>query len=123
MALINLLCISLSPNPRTVLIIIKIIVAMTAIITMITMLMVPIIIIVTIIAKLDSHQFANHVKIACQLDHHNELDHNGPFHNNQIDENYLQAAIYYFITALFMLLACFDTYFALPLNVSEKKKK
>ena len=98
-------------------------IAMITIITMITMLMVPIIIIVTIIAKLDSHQFANHVKIACQLDHHNELDHNGPFHNNQIDENYLQAAIYYFITALFMLLACFDTYFALPLNVSEKKKK
>jgi equilibrative nucleoside transporter 1/2/3 len=29
------------------------------------------------------------------------------------------AAIYYFITALFMLLACFDTYFALPLSVSE----
>jgi hypothetical protein len=29
------------------------------------------------------------------------------------------AAIYYFITALFILLACFDTYFALPLNVSE----
>ncbi|KAI5713540.1 hypothetical protein M8J76_001008 [Diaphorina citri] len=28
------------------------------------------------------------------------------------------AAIYYFITALFVLLACFDTYFALPLNVS-----
>ena len=28
------------------------------------------------------------------------------------------AAIYYFITALFILLACFDTYFALPLNVS-----
>ena len=27
------------------------------------------------------------------------------------------AAIYYFITALFILLACFDTYFALPLNV------
>lgn len=26
------------------------------------------------------------------------------------------AAIYYFITALFVLLACFDTYFALPLN-------
>jgi len=26
------------------------------------------------------------------------------------------AAIYYFITALFILLACFDTYFALPLN-------
>ena len=29
------------------------------------------------------------------------------------------AAIYYFITALFILLASFDTYFALPLNVSE----
>lgn len=28
------------------------------------------------------------------------------------------AAIYYFITALFVLLACFDTYFALPLIVS-----
>lgn len=28
------------------------------------------------------------------------------------------AAIYYFTTALFVLLACFDTYFALPLNVS-----
>ena len=28
------------------------------------------------------------------------------------------AAIYYFITALFILLACFDTYFALPLSVS-----
>lgn len=27
------------------------------------------------------------------------------------------AAIYYFITALFILLACFDTYFALPINV------
>lgn len=27
------------------------------------------------------------------------------------------AAIYYFTTALFILLACFDTYFALPLNV------
>lgn len=27
------------------------------------------------------------------------------------------AAIYYFITALFILLVCFDTYFALPLNV------
>ncbi|XP_077261146.1 NADPH-dependent diflavin oxidoreductase 1 isoform X2 [Temnothorax americanus] len=26
------------------------------------------------------------------------------------------AAIYYFITALFILLACFDTYFALPIN-------
>ena len=31
------------------------------------------------------------------------------------------AAIYYFITALFILLACFDTYFALPLNVSIQK--
>jgi len=31
------------------------------------------------------------------------------------------AAIYYFITALFVLLACFDTYFALPLNVSIMK--
>ena len=30
------------------------------------------------------------------------------------------AAIYYFITALFILLACFDTYFALPLNVRSK---
>lgn len=29
------------------------------------------------------------------------------------------AAIYYFITALFILLICFDTYFALPLNVSN----
>jgi equilibrative nucleoside transporter 1/2/3 len=29
------------------------------------------------------------------------------------------AAIYYFITALFVLLACFDTYFALPLNVRK----
>lgn len=28
------------------------------------------------------------------------------------------AAIYYFITAMFVLLLCFDTYFALPLNVS-----
>ena len=27
------------------------------------------------------------------------------------------AAIYYFISGLFLLLACFDTYFALPLNV------
>uniref|UniRef100_A0A1B6DIQ1 Equilibrative nucleoside transporter 1 n=1 Tax=Clastoptera arizonana TaxID=38151 RepID=A0A1B6DIQ1_9HEMI len=30
--------------------------------------------------------------------------------------NVRTAAIYYFITALFVLLACFDTYFALPLN-------
>lgn len=28
------------------------------------------------------------------------------------------AAIYYFITAILVLLICFDTYFALPLNVS-----
>lgn len=28
------------------------------------------------------------------------------------------AAIYYFIAAMFVLLLCFDTYFALPLNVS-----
>ncbi|XP_066582107.1 NADPH-dependent diflavin oxidoreductase 1-like [Prorops nasuta] len=30
--------------------------------------------------------------------------------------NIRTAAIYYFITALFILLACFDTYFALPIN-------
>lgn len=30
------------------------------------------------------------------------------------------AAIYYFIAAMFVLLVCFDTYFALPLNVSPK---
>ncbi|XP_063932101.1 equilibrative nucleoside transporter 1 [Zophobas morio] len=30
--------------------------------------------------------------------------------------NAKMAAIYYFITALFVLLVCFDTYFALPLN-------
>lgn len=29
------------------------------------------------------------------------------------------AAIYYFIGAMFVLLLCFDTYFALPLNVSD----
>jgi equilibrative nucleoside transporter 1/2/3 len=33
--------------------------------------------------------------------------------------NKKMAAIYYFITALFVLLVCFDTYFALPLNVSN----
>lgn len=33
-------------------------------------------------------------------------------------KNLKMAAIYYFITALFVLLICFDTYFALPLNVS-----
>lgn len=27
------------------------------------------------------------------------------------------AAIYYFIGAIFVILLCFDTYFALPLNV------
>ena len=32
--------------------------------------------------------------------------------------NIRTSAIYYFITALFILLACFDTYFALPLNVN-----
>lgn len=31
-------------------------------------------------------------------------------------KNLKMAAIYYFITALFVLLICFDTYFALPLN-------
>lgn len=31
------------------------------------------------------------------------------------------AAIYYFIAALFILLLCFDTYFALPLNVSTNE--
>ena len=36
-----------------------------------------------------------------------------------ISPNPRTAAIYYFITALFMLLACFDTYFALPLNVRK----
>lgn len=29
------------------------------------------------------------------------------------------AAIYYFIAAMIILLLCFDTYFALPLNVSK----
>lgn len=38
-----------------------------------------------------------------------------------ISPNPRTAAIYYFITALFMLLACFDTYFALPLNVSQTR--
>lgn len=33
------------------------------------------------------------------------------------------AAIYYFIAAMFVLLACFDTYFALPLNVSIEYAK
>lgn len=34
--------------------------------------------------------------------------------------NVRMSAIYYFITALFVLLVCFDTYFALPLNVSAE---
>jgi hypothetical protein len=38
-----------------------------------------------------------------------------------VSPNKRTAAIYYFITALFVLLACFDTYFALPLNVSTMK--
>lgn len=33
--------------------------------------------------------------------------------------NQRMQAIYYFITALFILLLCFDTYFALPLIVSR----
>lgn len=32
------------------------------------------------------------------------------------------AAIYYFITALLVLLICFDSYFALPLNVRSKNQ-
>lgn len=35
--------------------------------------------------------------------------------------NVKNAAIYYFITALFFLFACFDTYFALPLSVSNSE--
>lgn len=35
---------------------------------------------------------------------------------NLLTSNVRMAAIYYFITALFVLLICFDTYFALPLN-------
>ncbi|RZC34307.1 Nucleoside tran domain containing protein, partial [Asbolus verrucosus] len=35
---------------------------------------------------------------------------------NKMTSNKRMAAIYYFITALFVLLICFDTYFALPLN-------
>lgn len=38
--------------------------------------------------------------------------------SNQFSESVRTAAIYYFITAMFVLLICFDTYFALPLNVS-----
>ncbi len=36
--------------------------------------------------------------------------------------NVRTSAIYYFITALFVLLACFDTYFALPLNLKRKTR-
>lgn len=35
-----------------------------------------------------------------------------------VSDDQRMAAIYYFITALFVLFICFDTYFALPLNVS-----
>jgi solute carrier family 29 (equilibrative nucleoside transporter), member 1/2/3 len=35
-----------------------------------------------------------------------------------LSPNLRVAAIYYFLTALVVLLACFDSYFALPLNVS-----
>lgn len=38
--------------------------------------------------------------------------------SNTFAESVRTAAIYYFITAMFVLLICFDTYFALPLNVS-----
>lgn len=40
--------------------------------------------------------------------------------SNTFSESVRTAAIYYFITAMFVLLICFDTYFALPLNVSPK---
>lgn len=33
------------------------------------------------------------------------------------------AAIYYFIAAMFVLLICFDTYFALPLNVRVSRTR
>ncbi|XP_063704315.1 equilibrative nucleoside transporter 3 isoform X2 [Culicoides brevitarsis] len=36
--------------------------------------------------------------------------------SNTFAESVRTAAIYYFITAMFVLLICFDTYFALPLN-------
>ncbi|KAJ8961034.1 hypothetical protein NQ317_004369, partial [Molorchus minor] len=36
--------------------------------------------------------------------------------SREMTSNTRMAAIYYFITALFVLLICFDTYFALPLN-------
>lgn len=38
--------------------------------------------------------------------------------SSQFASSVRTAAIYYFITAMFVLLLCFDTYFALPLNVS-----
>lgn len=39
--------------------------------------------------------------------------------SSAVAPNARTAAIYYFIAALFVLLACLDTYFALPLNVSS----
>ena len=39
-----------------------------------------------------------------------------------LSPNLRVAAIYYFLAALLVLLACFDTYFALPLNVSPLQK-
>lgn len=39
--------------------------------------------------------------------------------SNSIFSSKRTAAIYYFITAMVVLLACFDTFFALPLNVSS----
>lgn len=38
--------------------------------------------------------------------------------SSEFAESVRTAAIYYFITAMFVILICFDTYFALPLNVS-----
>ncbi|KAG5671462.1 hypothetical protein PVAND_001657 [Polypedilum vanderplanki] len=36
--------------------------------------------------------------------------------SGSIWSSYRKAAIYYFITAMFVILLCFDTYFAMPLN-------
>ncbi|KAA0195083.1 hypothetical protein HAZT_HAZT005500, partial [Hyalella azteca] len=41
---------------------------------------------------------------------------------NMMAPNLRTSAIYFFITALFVLLACFDTYFALPLNFEKAQK-
>lgn len=41
--------------------------------------------------------------------------------SSQFASSVRTAAIYYFITAMFVLLLCFDTYFALPLNVSKEE--